>query len=67
VGWGFGFVFELVDESCGCEGFGFGFDDGGSRGVDSFDSFLSLFEGFGFEGSGEFMERKLMKVTEVER
>ena len=66
MGWGFGFVFELVGEAGGGEGLGFGFDDGGSCGVDAGEGFDGLFEGFGFEGCCEFGEGNLMEVAEVE-
>jgi len=54
VGGGFGFVLELIGEAGRREGFGFGFEEGLTGGVDAFEAMAGGREGFGLEGGCEF-------------
>jgi len=67
MGGGFGAVFEKIGEAGGCEGAGFGFDDGSARSVDALEGFFGGSEGFGFEGGCEFGEGYLVEVAQIQR
>jgi len=67
VGGGCWFVFEDVGEAGGCQGAGFGVDDGSAGGVDALEGALGGLEGFGFEGGGELGEGDLVEVAEIQR
>ena len=66
MGGGLGLVFELIGETGGGLGAGFGLDDGSAGGGDALDGGGGLFVGFGLEQIGELGEGEGVEAAEIE-